>query len=330
MLIGAELAAWLGDPERQQAGRRASEAFARRWSRLDFTQNMRRALDALEVKTADGVLAVAQHFLDRTDDLRMLIGALIPEAASNPFFRPPLAPVSSDIAVGFILYDEPSVTLSVAVTSADALAVKKSSATGPRSIKFSGLGTAFHFIKSGGATLSLWEAPAIDRGLSGELSGKCRAAGRRKMEDGDRIVLDGSRESFVIEHVEGDMVCLQAVVHAGSAPLAVEYDSRTLEYVGASSTDEAASRLQIMVGLLRVMERNDAIPVIEQLLRDSPHFYTRWQLMRELLAMDAEAALPSLRRLAETDPHPEVRAAADQTLELFFGEDDEGLAACRG
>lgn len=330
MLVGAELAAWLGDPQRQQAGRQAGETFARRWSQLDFTQDMRRALDALEVKTADGVLAIAQRFLDRTDDLKTLIGGLVPEAIENPFFRPPLAPATSDIAVGFILYDEPSVTLSVAVSSADALAAKKSSAIGPSSIKFSGLGTAFHFIKSGGATLSLWEAPVIDHGFSGEQNGKCRAVGRRKMKDGDRIVLDGSRESFVIEHVEGDMLCLQAVVHAGSAPLAVEYDSRTLEYVGASSTDEAASRLQIMVGLLRVMERNDAIPVIEQLLRDSPHFYTRWQLMRELLAMDAEAALPSLRRLAESDPHPEVRAVAGQTLELFFGADDEEPVACQG
>ena len=40
--------------------------------------------------------------------------------------------------------------------------------------------------------------------------------------------------------------------------------------------------------------------------------------MRELLALDAEAALPDLRRLAEQDPHPEVRAAASQTLRLFF------------
>lgn len=330
MLVGAELAAWLADPQRQRAGRRAGEAFVRRWSQLGFVRDMRRALEALEVKTAENVLATAEHFLDRMDDVRALIGNLISEAAGNPFFRPPFATIFSDIAMGFILYEEPSITLSIAVTSADALAAKKSSAVEPGSIKFSGLKTAFHFIRSGGATLSLWKAPLIDHGFSGDRIGTCRAVGRREMKDGDRIVLDGSRESFVIEHVEGDILCMQAVVHAGSPPLSVEYDSRTLEYVGASSADEAASRLQIMVGLLRLMGRNDAIPVIEQLLHDSPHFYARWHIMRELLAMDAEAALPSLRRLAESDPHPEVRAAANQTLQLFFSEDQQEPAACQG
>jgi hypothetical protein len=44
--------------------------------------------------------------------------------------------------------------------------------------------------------------------------------------------------------------------------------------------------------------------------------------MRELLAMDADAALPPLRDMAARDPHPEVRAAARQTLDLFFSDSD--------
>jgi len=54
--------------------------------------------------------------------------------------------------------------------------------------------------------------------------------------------------------------------------------------------------------------------------------------MRELLALDADAALPPLRRMADRDPHPEVRAAARQTLELFFADEPEtaGDVQCRG
>jgi hypothetical protein len=59
---------------------------------------------------------------------------------------------------------------------------------------------------------------------------------------------------------------------------------------------------------------------LRELLK-SPHFYTRWHIMREMLALDAEAALPDLQRLAAQDPHPEVRAAARQTLELFFEDE---------
>lgn len=68
------------------------------------------------------------------------------------------------------------------------------------------------------------------------------------------------------------------------------------------------------------MERDDAVPVLREFL-SSPHFYTRWHIMRELLALDAEAVLPDLRRLAAADPHPEVRAAAAQTLKVFFDEE---------
>jgi hypothetical protein len=37
--------------------------------------------------------------------------------------------------------------------------------------------------------------------------------------------------------------------------------------------------------------------------------------MRELLGLDAEAALPHLRKMAASDPHRETRRAARQALE---------------
>jgi len=114
----------------------------------------------------------------------------------------------------------------------------------------------------------------------------------------------------------------------------VEYDSSSLTFVNASSTDEVASRVQLMVSLLRTMDRQDAVPLVAEAL-NSPRFYTRWHVMRELLAMDADAALPHLRRMAEADPHPEVRAAAVQTLAMFFDDEaepvrDQEAIECRG
>ena len=63
-----------------------------------------------------------------------------------------------------------------------------------------------------------------------------------------------------------DMVYFQAMVRPEAAPLAAEYDSKTLAFVGASSTDEASSRIQMMVSLLRTMEREDALPLIVEAL----------------------------------------------------------------
>ena len=80
-----------------------------------------------------------------------------------------------------------------------------------------------------------------------------------------------------------------------------------------------------MLSLLRTMDRVDAVPVMIDMLAN-PHFYARWQAMRELLALDAEAALPHLSILAECDPHPEVRTAAAATLAACFAVADDAAA----
>ena len=282
-------------------------------------RELQRELHSLEPKTADAVLAAARRFMARTDAFGGLIQEFIGAAADNPCFRPHFLLLASDVATGILLYGDSSVTISLGVTSADALAAKKSGARGPSSIAFSGLRSAFHFLKSGGAVLSFWEAPKSGSSAAENQGGHCRFIERRRIVDGETLLLDGRTQSFVIEHAVSDMVYAQAEAQVEKAPLAVEYDSGTLAFVGASSTDEASSRVQMMVSLLRLMDRRDAAPVIVQLIERAP-FYTRWYLMRELLALDAEAALPVLGRMAKADPHPEVRATAAETLALFFGE----------
>lgn len=317
MIAGAELTAWLRDPARQKSSSDAVNALARRWSGHALTGDLRRELDAMKEPSPDAVQGAAERFLARQSEIEALLDELIVHAAADPFFQPPFISVSSDIHSGLLLFDDPRLSIAVGVTGVDALAAKKSGKRDPTSIGFTGLKTLFHFVKSGGATLSFWEAPETGHDFVG--GGRCRSAGRRQIADGETVTIDGSRQSFVIEHVHSDAVYLQAVVRVGAAPLAVEYDSRTLEFVGASSADEEASRVQMMVTLLRLMDRADAVPVVREMLK-SPHFFTRWHVMRELLALDAEAAFPDLASMAESDPHPEVRAAAAQTLEAFFGE----------
>ena len=48
---------------------------------------------------------------------------------------------------------------------------------------------------------------------------------------------------------------------------------------------------------------------------DHPSFFVRWHVMRELLGLDAAAALPQLKRMAARDPHPEARRAARTVLD---------------
>jgi HEAT repeat protein len=70
------------------------------------------------------------------------------------------------------------------------------------------------------------------------------------------------------------------------------------------------------LAVLRAFGRTDAAPLFAAALADED-FAMRWQVMRELLALDTAAALPHLTAMAAQDPHPEVRAAATATLALL-------------
>ena len=328
MIPGAALAAWLADRDAQKRSYDAVEVCARKWSRHPLMNALERDMTLLPDRTPAAVLALARQFIDRADELDGMMSEMIALGRSDPFFRPPMHPVSSEIHTGLLLYNHPDLSIALGVTGVEMLAAKKSVKNRAASIAFTGVTTLFRYVKAGGATVSFWEAPRIEDDFIASRAGSCRLTGRRRIEDGEEILIDGRYQSFVIEHADSDMLYFQAIVRAGAAPLAAEYDSGTLAFLSASSTDEASSRVQMMVSLLRTMERDDAFPLLEEAL-NSPNFYTRWHIMREMLAMDAEAATPALRRMAASDPHPEVRAAAQQTLQLFFADEPEAAMETR-
>lgn len=317
MIPGTDLAAWLADLPRQIESDERIKQVGARWRKHPLIAETEAALAALPTRSPEALLAVAERFMARTEEIGALIRDMLAEFAADPFFRPPFTVTNSETTTGLLLCGDPPLTIALGVTSADALAAKKTAAVGPRSIAFTGLLTSYRWFRGGGATISLWEAPRRDGDFTVEPGGRCRFKGLRRIEDGECFTQDGRFESFVIENATADMICLQAAVHAEEAPVMVEYDSDTLGYVGASSADEVGSRVEMMVSLLRLMDRGDAIPEIAGLLDHTP-FYTRWHVMREFLAMDADAALPHLERMAAADPHPDVRGAAAQTLAKFF------------
>jgi len=318
MIADERLTGWLSDKSAQARSVDLSTEVGRLFRSHPAIARLEAGLAAAE--GAEAVLGVAQAFLEDPEAFGSCIAPLIEAARVDPFYRPPLRNGSTELHRGLLLLDDPRLTVFVAIASAEAVAAKRLARTGGASIVFPGTLSLYRFIKAGGATLSIWEAPEIEPGFSAAGSGSCQRVEQRRLSDGEIFALDGRRQTFVVDHAEADMVYLQATTPLDAAPLSVEYDSDSLGYVGASSTDEASSRAQMMLTLLRTMDRRDAAPVFEAMLA-SPHFYTRWAAMRDFLALDAEIALPHLQKMAKGDVHPEVREAASQTLALLFPDD---------
>lgn len=313
MIVGKDLEIWLGDRPSQRRTRAAVDAFARAWNDGPAHRAFGAALAGLDVPAAEDVAAVVENLLADDFWVDFLVDGLVEALGEDPYFDPPFAHLNSDIHNGLVVYEDDYVSIAAGVTSAHQLAAKKNAKGGARSIAFSGQLTLFKFVRAGGALLSFWEAPAITEAFSAPKAGRCARAGERKLRDGEMVVVDGRRQAFVIEHATANMVVLQATVKPGRAPLAVEYDSETLGFVGCSAADDTASRIQMIATLLRKLDCAAAFPAIAAFL-DHPNFFVRWHIMRELLGLDARAALPNLREMAAHDPHPETRRAATAAL----------------
>lgn len=305
---------WLAEPARQRQTQQRIDGFGADWNRGPYHRRFDDALAALPEQSAGAVAAAMRALFADQDWVDGLIAGLAAEMRADPFFDPPFRAINSDIHQGLIAFEDPRVSIAAGVTGISALAAKKSARRGATSVGFTGRMSVVKFVKAGGATLGFWEAPPIDAGFSAATAGRCRKTGSEAIRDGHVLTLDGRRQSYVIERARANLLILQAEINLDQAPVGVEYDSATCEYVGCSANGDSASRIQMISTLLRKLDCAQAFPAIAAFL-DHPDFFVRWHVMRELLGLDAEAALPHLRRMAARDAHGDVRRAARALLD---------------
>lgn len=327
MIESNALAAWLEDRTARATTAAAMRGLAETIAAVPAFVDLRQGLRSATERGAAAVLALARRFIGDDESIAALLDSAIAAAAADPFCRPPLRASRNAVQNGLLLFADPALSIQIAATSAEALAVKRLSGEPPPAISFTGQRSLFRFVRAGGAILSIWSAPFIGPDFTAGAGERCRLRERRRLADGDLIELDGRCESFTVDSAVSDLVYLFASTPLEAGPVGVDYDPLTLEPVAASSTDDVGSRIQMMLALLRTMDRRDAAPLFAEAL-SARHFHARWQAMREFLALDAELALPHLERMAEADPHPEVRAAAEATLAAFFHAPTEPLVPC--
>lgn len=314
MTIERELQDWLGDRARQRRTRRAIDDYAGDWRRGPVYQRFDRAIAALPAQTAEAVADTVRALFADDGWVETLLDGLAERLRDDPFFEPPFRTINSNVHSGLLVFEDERVSIAAGVTGIAQLAAKRNAKRGATSIGFTGQVGVIKFLRAGGARLSFWEAPEITAGFTAAAAGQCRCTGERALADGEILVIDGRRQTFVIEQARANMLLLQGSIMLDQAPVAVEYDSTTHAYVGCSATDDAASRIQLITTLLRKLDCAGAFPAIAAML-DHPDFFIRWHVMKELLGIDAAAALPHLKRMAARDPHPDTRRAARSVLD---------------
>lgn len=311
-----DLKQWLASPDRQRRTQARIDAFGQAWNRGAHHRRFDEALAALPEQSAEAVADAVRALFADEEVIDALIAGAAAELHADPFFDPPFRTINSDLHSGLLLFEDSRVSIAAGIVDIASLAAKKGRRRGATSVGFTGRMTVLKFVHAGGARISLWEAPRITPDFSAAGAGRCARTGERQLADCDIVTIDGRRQAYVVEHASANLFVLQAEITVDEAPLSVEYDSATHAFVGCSANGDGSSRIQMITTLLRKLGHDGAFEGMADLL-DHPDFFVRWHVMRELLGIDAEAALPHLRRMAARDPHPDTRKAARTVLDLL-------------
>lgn len=309
---GSLLSAFLEDRAALAQARERADAFSRAWH---AGAGLTGAIEALDGAAAGGGIAVQTAIAALVSDpawMQRVIAPLVRGLRDDPWFEPPLRAVGEEGQAGLLLVACDAAAILLVRLSAVALA-RQQVRGAPRSITMPGSLGVIHVLEPGGARLRWWHADPIDEGFSMLDAPPLRRGALVVLEAGQTIRIDGRSEGFTIEGASADLLLLRASVHVDRALFQREFDTVDGRMVAASATREDSSRTRMLLTMLRSIGCSTAGEAFEVALGE-PEFDLRWHAMREWLLHDLPRALPQLERMADGDPHPEVRTAARATL----------------
>ena len=238
-----------------------------------------------------------------------LLTPLIAALADDPWFEPPLRVTRDRLRTTVELLEVPAGVLSATVSDGAALATPAAETT----LVASGRLMVARYVVANGARLLRWHADEANARFCAAAAPPLVAMPPLTLNDGDMVTIDGRTRAHLIEGTGGEVVALTFATR--SAGLMREYARDGGRLLLVAAIDQDQSRTRLLLTLLRHEARRDAAAYFEAATH-APAFHLRWAAMREWLALDATTALPRLRTLAASDPHPEVSAAARATLPL--------------
>ncbi len=257
----------------------------------------------------DAIVAQAQALLGEAGWTERLFEPLIAALADDPWFEPPFRASRDPLRTGLVLLDSDKVSIIASVTGAAALARLPLPAT----LIVPGRIAVTRYVRGGMARMRRWRTAALAPDFSATDAAPCVELPTTMLSDGQVMLHDGRTDGHLIVAADGDVVAITVTVKQGAAPLMREYRVADGGFVRAASADEAASRMEMLLTLLRVSGRADAGARFDA-ASHHPAFHLRWAAMREWLMLDARGARDRLAAMGRGDANAEVRAAAAATL----------------
>ena len=262
------------------------------------------------VEGADAVEERAAGFLGDLRLVEALLAPLIAALHADPWFEPPFKVSRDRLRTGAVLLDCAAVTISATVTCAAEL----NRLPPPVTLVLPGRVTLTRYVRGGGARMRRWQAEPAGADFSAAGVAPAREIAPLVPGDGALLRQDGRVTGHLLSAAVSDIVALTATIKPGAAALMREYAVADGAFVRAACTDDAASRIEMLLTFLRVSARADAGTLFDGASRH-PAFHLRWSAMREWLMLDARGARDRLGGMAATDPNAEIRAAAAATLD---------------
>lgn len=310
------------DDERRARLRAATRDLEAQWRSTDgLPGGLNAAIDAVADASPEIAIAALMPWLSDTGWLRERLAAATGLLAADPFARPPLRPVGGgEGAGGLILAERGAIRLSLQLHPAGTPSSTAALFIPGRS--------AFRILADGGAAVRFHEVAVSADEEAGVFTAagaaRCRTGPPRALVDGECWILDTARQAFTLSGATRDIVILELSAQPPSSLPIRSYDNASGRLLHVSASRRDSSFCQMALALLRMFGRADAAPLFVT-ATGSGDFAARWLALRDLIALDAAAAYPCVVRMAEDDPHPEVRHAAKAVLALY---DRKEIPAC--
>jgi hypothetical protein len=308
-----EAAKWLADVPDAYA--RAYEAVNHCLEVIGFKAFKQRA-ERDGISDAELFAEISEFFT--VDCVRKILRRERENFEASPVYVSNFAPLEGKFYSGFAVYQSQAVVTMLLAIDPWRLAERKRRAPDEkRTITFSGTWAHLKVISGEAVEIARWRADDVDdrRDLKNDPP-RAERVELHRLRAGEEMSF-GPGEEYEFVSVDGAMLLLLSHRLSGPAPLSTEFDAASGALVATAAVSQEPTRLQMLGTILRLFGRNDAADDIRILLEDDRHF-VRWHGMRELLALEGEAMLPELLRMADEDPQPSVRRAALHTLQTFF------------